>query len=796
MAGPRIDATVSVHDEATAALNRIMREAQNAARAFEKLGGPGSGVVRHFDAANRALDMHMRQLERAQSHYARMAEATKRLASNVAIMAAPSIIHGSEKALHLGAERVAEQFRLGLAGIHGKELESARALAQHLQTRLPILDQTSLLERYKEIRSIVPKPEEAEHVLPIVARTEAAMKASDPTGQSAAGLQWLMKAAEIAGFGQNTERLERYFDAAVRAQQVLGKTIDAAQLADFVKKSGTAAPLFHDRFLHLIAPGLVQELGGETAGFGIRQMVKLITSNLKGPTAHPALEEFRRLGLVKDSDIDFSSKVKAAGLLPGHFMEGHKLAATDPASWVWNVLLPALRSHGVSGKEDQILAAQRLFPNSNAARIVEMMINQEDTLKRHMGLFEKAAGTQGALDSMGKNPLAQAEAFSTAFKDLAATLTSPAMEPAARIMRGLASGVASFGESLGKFQKDNPALATALAAAPVATAGVAGYKLYQVGAGVLDALKGGASLNAASVSLQAAAVELRLAAAASKLPGLNIPTGAAAIGGVAEGAGVAGAAATAARGAGLLARFMTPQGLAIAAGTIVIGSVARLMIEEARSFDRAQEEKRRGPRPSAYDEDHADELARKARDAYLRALTIWSPLEIDPRGQGQFNRFFGGSEIIRAAAFDGARNGAAFGLNSKLSGKGYWASPFTRDGGFPALGDHHDRPKWPGIEPHGSTWAVPREISVQGTVQGEAHVSVENHVRVDASPQFLASIERRFADASARMQLSGKLGTTMQGGGNSPARSGGGGGGAPVAAPLSSNFGFGAHGTR
>ncbi|MCQ4189936.1 hypothetical protein [Methylocystis suflitae] len=794
MAGPRIDATVSVHDEATAALNRIMREAQNAARAFERLGGPGSGVGKHFDAANRALDMHMRQLERAQSHYARMAEATKRLASNVAIMAAPSIIHGSEKALHLGAERVAEQFRLGLAGIHGKELESARALAQHLQTQLPILDQTSLLERYKEIRSIVPRPEEASHVLPIVARTEAAMKASDPTGQSAAGLQWLMKAAEIAGFGQNTERLERYFDAAVRAQQVLGKTIDAAQLADFVKKSGTAAPLFHDRFLHLIAPGLVQELGGETAGFGIRQMVKLITSNLKGPTAHPALEEFRRLGLVKNADIEFSGKGKAVGLLPGHFMEGHKLAATDPASWVWTVLLPALRSHGVNGKEDQILAAQRLFPNSNAARIVEMMINQEDTLKRHMGLFEKAAGTQGALDSMGKNPLAQAQALNTALGDLAATLTSPAMEPAARIMRGLASGVASFGETLGKFQKDNPALATALAAAPVATAGVAGYKLYQVGAGVLDALKGGASLNAAGVSLQAAAVELRLAAAASKLPGLNIPT-AAAIGGAAEGAGVAGAAGAAARGAGLLARFMTPQGLAIAATTIVVGSVAKLMIEEARSFDRAQEEKRRGPRASAYDESRQAEYDRAAREQYLRALTIWSPREIDPRGQGQFNRFFGGSELIRAAAFDGARNGAAFGLNSKLSGKGYGASPFTREGGFPALGDHHDRPKWPGIIPHESSWAVPREISVQGTVQGEAHVSVENHVRVDASPQFLASIERRFADASARMQLSGKLGTTMQGGGNSPARSGG-GGGAPVAAPLSSNFGFGAHGTR
>lgn len=786
--GPSITATVSAVDHASPELAKIADRIHKIADQLNRLGVQ-SGLAKAFN--NPALDAHARALARIESNYHRLAVAAKQFASNVAVLASPAILHGAEQSLHLGAERTSEQFRLTLAGIRGAELEHAKELAAQLQRMTPILDQTKLLERYKEVRSILPSPEEAAHVMPMVARTEAAVLQSDPTGQAAYGLPWMLKAAEIAGFGQDIEKLSRYLDGAVRAVQIMGKTVSFEQLADVVKYSGAAAPLLSEQFLNKTAAGLAQELGGSTAGLGIRSFFKLLTSNLKGPTSHPALEEFRNLGLITDKDIEFSGKGKALGLLPGHFIQGHDVAAHDPAQWVWNTLLPALKAKGFSDKEAQIIEAQRLFPNSNAARLAEVLINQEQTFRRHLALFDQAAGVDGALKTAAGDPISAAKSLSTAVGDFAATLTAPNMDKAAGIMSGIASGVASLGGSLQQWQKDHPLGAQALGALPVGVAGVAGYKLYQLGDGVLKALRGDFGLNISAANLNVAAVALETAAA--RLGGgdlLGKAVGALGVGGTAaQGAGAAGAVGATARTAGLLSRLLTPQGLAITATTIVVGSVAKLMIEEAKAFDRAQEEKRRGPRPSAYDESRQAEYDRAARERYLRALTVWSPREIDPSRQGAFNHLFGTAEIIRASAFRGATDGARFALNSRLSGAGYTA------GTLPSLpASQADRPKWPGVELHGSTWAVPREISVQGTVQGEAHVSVENHVRVEASPQFLASIERRFADASARMQLVGKLGTTMQGGGNSPTRSGG--GGAPTAAPLHSSFGFGPAGTR
>ncbi|HEY8126568.1 MAG TPA: hypothetical protein VIF88_14245 [Methylocystis sp.] len=786
--GPSITATVSAVDHASPELAKIAERIHKIADQLNRLGVQ-SGLAKAFN--NPALDAHARALARIESNYHRLAVAAKQFASNVAVLASPAILHGAEQSLHLGAERTSEQFRLTLAGIRGAELEHAKELAAQLQRMTPILDQTKLLERYKEVRSILPSPEEAAHVMPMVARTEAAVLQSDPTGQAAHGLPWMLKAAEIAGFGQDIEKLSRYLDGAVRAVQIMGKTVSFEQLADVVKYSGAAAPLLSEQFLNKTAAGLAQELGGSTAGLGIRSFFKLLTSNLKGPTSHPALEEFRNLELITDKDIEFSGKGKALGLLPGHFIQGHEAAAHDPAQWVWTTLLPALKAKGFTDKEDQIIEAQRLFPNSNAARLAEVLINQEQTFKRHMALFDQAAGVDGALKTAAGDPISAAKSLSTAIGDFAGTLTAPNMEKAAQVMSGLASGVASLGGSLQQFQKEHPLGAQALGAVPVGIPGVAGLQLYRLGDGVLKALRGDFGLNVSAANLNVAAVALETAAA--RLGGgdlLGKAVGALGVGGTAaQGAGAAGAVGATARTAGLLSRLLTPQGIALTATTIVIGTVAKLMVEDARLFDRAQEEKRRGPRPSAYDESRQGEYDRAARERYLRALNVWSPREIDPARQGAFNRLFGTAEIIRASAFRGATDGARFALNSRLSGTGYSAGPLPS---LPA--SQADRPKWPGIEPHGSTWAVPREISVQGTVQGEAHVSVENHVRVDASPQFLASIERRFADASARMQLVGKLGTTMQGGGNAPTRSGG--AGAPHAAPLHSSFGFGPAGTR
>lgn len=160
---------------------------------------------------------------------------------------------------------------------------------------------------------------------------------------------------------------------------------------------------------------------------------------------------------------------------------------------------------------------------------------------------------------------------------------------------------------------------------------------------MLKALRGDFGLNVSAANLNVAAGSLETASA--RLGGgdsLGKAAGALGVGGTAaQRAGAASAVGATARTAGLLSRLLTPQGIALTATTIVVGSVAKLVIEEAEAFDRAQEEKRRGPRSSAYDEAHQPEYDRAARERYLRSLTIWSPREIDPSRQGAFNHLFG-----------------------------------------------------------------------------------------------------------------------------------------------------------
>lgn len=800
MAGgnPTITAVVSAEDRASQVFRQLeilTKELNNDLRQLGKTTGL-SGVARDVRTAEVELrqlgnqahtaESRMHSLARASREFAAgMARASAEFARNAAMLASPVILHKSEQALHQGAERQSELVRLALAGIPKQEIEQAKRLAASLQTQFPIVDQSKLLERYKEIRSIVPDPHEAAHVLPFVAKTEAAMLAADPSGEGVQGLPRILKAAEILGMGQDLPKLERYLDSAVRAFQVMGKTISFEQLADFAKYSASAGPLLNEKFLTLIAPGLSQEIGGSTAGLGVRSLTKLITGNLRGPNAHPAIEEYRALGLVKDSDLELDKKGKAVGLLPGRHIQGYDVAARDPAAWTWDYLLPALRSHGITSKEEQIMTATRLSPNSNAARILETFVNQELSFKRHMDMLPKAAGVEGGNQLGRDDPIAQLKALQTSIGDFSATLSAPIMKDAAHVMHTLAGGIAGFGKALGDYSRDHEVAAKVIAAAPVAVAGGAAVGTYQLFSGVLAAFKEpGRQLNASALALDRSA--LALSAAAGRLGAAGIASGVGKAVGTAEGAAIAAGEGAitgqVASKAGWLARFarFVPGGVAAAVATGIVLSAEAIMQNVANKFDEEQRRKREG-NETAFDQREResrfkDERGRRER---IRALKLFSIDNLEFPGQEFRNRILGADEIIPAirrfdpnnpyAGMPLARSASRFGIEMGM-GDGSW-NPLTRTwidengeqqsstGAFPRLALPPERPAWPGlIDPRGPTWQPPAEITAHGEVTGEATVKSDINVMVHFDTAMLRAEVMKTISEAGPMPLRGELG--------------------------------------
>ena len=64
---------------------------------------------------------------------------------------------------------------------------------------------------------------------------KAVLDAQDKSGNSAAGLQFLVKGAEVLGLAQDPERFRNYIDAAVKGLSVAGKTINPEQIFEFAK---------------------------------------------------------------------------------------------------------------------------------------------------------------------------------------------------------------------------------------------------------------------------------------------------------------------------------------------------------------------------------------------------------------------------------------------------------------------------------------------------------------------------------------------------------------------------------
>jgi hypothetical protein len=550
------ESTQQAVTRAAAAFERQKTAVLQAKHGLEQLGIPAARAATAQDRLRAAVERTNLALEKQPSKFRRAVGAAGRGVSNGMMLAGPGILHVTKEAAKSGAEIQSELVKMRAAGIPETDIQRASTEAGDLTAKYTNVKRSDALERFKELRSIMLNPEEAHSMLPIFVQATSAMNAIDRTGESAKGLNFAARGAEVLGLGQNEERMRAYVNSFIKAQQVMGETITPEMQYELAKYARASGATLSDRFKLTTGLSLSQELGGSSAGKAVDQFVKQITGGFQGNN-HSAAKEFVAMGLASKNDFDATKTGEIKGLKPGHKLPGWKVAQSDPDRYVYDYLLPAFERNHITDQDAQIAQVRRMFPAGNAADLVVKLLQQRQSYENHAKLYGEAKGLDAANGTNNQDPFVALNSLTTSLSNFAGVLTQPSMQSAAGALDYMASSLGGWQNELSKWAQANPNAAKWAGGGALA-AGVGGGV---IASGMLVSnLFSGFGLGASATALDGSAAALSTAAAELS---------------AAAGAGAATKGGSAAAAAGGLGSSIWKYGVAGApyvAGAAVLGA--------------------------------------------------------------------------------------------------------------------------------------------------------------------------------------------------------------------------------
>ncbi|WP_182179320.1 hypothetical protein [Methylobacterium radiotolerans] len=457
-----------------------------------------------------------------------------------------------------GAEVQSNRVDMAKAGIGFAERQHITDQSLRLAVQYKNVTQASVMELWKEMRSVMTDPHEVDHIIDPMVRAKSLLDAKDKTGTASHGLNLLVKGAEAIGAAKDPERFTKLLDSYIKAMQVMGSTVTPEGIYEMQKYSKTSGGRWSDRFIMTTAQSLGQELGGSTAGNSIDVATRQIVGGMQN--LHSKAKEFARIGLIDRKNLDILKTGEVKGVKAGvkHAVNGDDLAASDLDLWVYNVLQPALQRSGIKTESDQMAWVQKNFTGTGA-NIVAKLIQQRESFEAHGRMYGEATGLKGT-DLNRSDPTAGMGALSKSIETFLGVVSTPIMTQAAHALDSISAGIGSFSLRIDEFNKAHPTIAKF--EAPVAAGvGLAGAGLAS--AAIYNALSSGFGLKTSAAALDHSAILLD--AAAIRLQGGTVPdtvksmaaAGAPALAGFGLGGIVVGTGAAAALSAYATASEMT-----------------------------------------------------------------------------------------------------------------------------------------------------------------------------------------------------------------------------------------------
>lgn len=195
-------------------------------------------------------------------------------------------------------------------------------------------------------------------------------------------------------------------------QQVIAGTggmVKPSDYLNFIKTAGVAGRLLDNKSFYYGMEPLIQEMGGNRVGTGLMSAYNNLA---QGRSTVRAATELMRLGLLDRAMVDYTKIGTIKQVHPGALKDTAGFGA-NPYQWMQDVLLPAMRSRGISSEQGVLQELGVIFGNRTASSLFSLMFLQQEKIAKNMKLSQGAMGTaelvklarsspQGAEMALGK----------------------------------------------------------------------------------------------------------------------------------------------------------------------------------------------------------------------------------------------------------------------------------------------------------------------------------------------------------------------------------------------------------
>jgi hypothetical protein len=434
-----------------------------------------------------------------------------------------SVYHAGRETLIQGAEYQHERVALQNAGRTSAELAELEHAAREVVKTVPTASFTESLKALNETTSAFGSVEHAIDNLPFVMRTASVLKSAagdkltDDPGQMGYKLARFFEERGTAG---NPEVFRKEADEMVKAMVFTRGNFNPSEMLNFAQQAKSSLQNYSLRFMSRIVPSIVTTMGGDRAGTAANAYSKVILGKVNDAKQAGSWEEY---GLV-DPGKAIKKNGKVVSWKPGAVNDTNA-ALTDPLKHMEEVILPALKAHGVNIDDRLELskALNSLYRNPVAEMFAEELAQLANRQRLHKDeeLMDKTKSPdQIYKNNLANDPSAGISALTASLQNLQTAVSAPAMKTAA----GAISGIAEALQTLSGAASEHPKLALgAGVVAGGAALGSAGWMSYQIANG-FGLPKAATELTAAAKALDGAAAKLE-AGGGMRGPGGGLPGG-------------------------------------------------------------------------------------------------------------------------------------------------------------------------------------------------------------------------------------------------------------------------------
>lgn len=247
---------------------------------------------------------------------------------------------------------------------------------------------TSTLDNLQLVRDGVTAFADVHHaqmVAPTLAKMKFANEAmyGDSGAENEKKFMDMLKVIEM----RNGLKSEKAFqEQANIIQQVItatGGRVQAEEWLNVIKTGGIAAKGIDNKAFYYKLEPLVQEMGGFRVGTA---MMSAYQNVYQGRTTKRAANNLMNLGLIEDPSKLKHDKSGQISFLDVGAIKGAALFKKDQFAWMEQVLVPQLKSKGITKEGDIIDAMGSIFTNRTASNLFAQMYMQRDQIHKNAKL--------------------------------------------------------------------------------------------------------------------------------------------------------------------------------------------------------------------------------------------------------------------------------------------------------------------------------------------------------------------------------------------------------------------------